>query len=102
MVSACGNSSTHPVSPYTSTMPAIPADLTITSRWILPMSSPGEVMDNHALVVRDGRILDVLPRTLAATRYAATVTMDRPEHLLLPGLVNAHARIAPDRDGAQL
>jgi 5-methylthioadenosine/S-adenosylhomocysteine deaminase len=93
-------------------MSAVPADLTITSRWILPMSSPGEVMDNHALVVRDGRILDVQPQTQAAARYAATVTVERPEHLLMPGLVNAHTRIAPGpglldhpqrlHDGAQL
>jgi 5-methylthioadenosine/S-adenosylhomocysteine deaminase len=76
-------------------MPAAAVDLTISSRWILPMTSPGEVLENHTLAVRDGRILDVLPTALAADRYTATIEVDRSEHLVLPGLVNAHAQIAP-------
>lgn len=58
------------------------------------MTSP-EVRENHTLVVRDGRILDVLPSSLAAERYSAGVHVDRAQHLLLPGLVNAYTRIAP-------
>jgi len=76
-------------------MSAAAVDLTISSRWILPMTSPAEVLENHTLAVRDGRILDVLPTALAADRYAATIEVDRSEHLVLPGLVNAHAQIAP-------
>jgi 5-methylthioadenosine/S-adenosylhomocysteine deaminase len=76
-------------------MPAAAVDLTISSRWILPMTSPAEVLENHTLAVRDGRILDVLPTALAADQYAATIEVDRSEHLVLPGLVNAHAHIAP-------
>ena len=74
-------------------MPAVPADLAINSRWILPMTSAQEVLENHALVVRDGRILDLLPQHQAALRYAAAVNLDRPEHLVMPGLVNAHTRM---------
>jgi len=76
------------------------------------MTSPDEVLENHTLVIRDGRILDLLPTTLAALRYDATAHADRSKHLVLPGLVNAHTRIvpppgraiSPDRlhDGAQL
>src|ERR1700736_4492990 len=80
---------------YTPAMPAAAVDLTISSRWILPMTSPAEVLENHTLAVRDGRILDVLPTALAADRYTATIEVDRSEHLVLPGLVNAHAQIAP-------
>jgi 5-methylthioadenosine/S-adenosylhomocysteine deaminase len=76
-------------------MPAVPADLSISSRWILPMTSRDEVLENHTLVVRDGRILDLLPSTVAADRYSAAVKLDRSEHLLLPGLVNAQTQVAP-------
>jgi 5-methylthioadenosine/S-adenosylhomocysteine deaminase len=76
-------------------MSEAPVDLTIRCRWILPMSSPHEVLEHHTLVVRDGRILDLLPCALAAERYAAAVHVERSAHLLLPGLVNAYARIAP-------
>jgi 5-methylthioadenosine/S-adenosylhomocysteine deaminase len=77
-------------------MVAVPADLSISSRWILPMTSPDALLEHHALVVRDGRIIDVLPRAFAAERYAATIELERPHHLLLPGLVNARAQIVPD------
>jgi len=59
------------------------------------MTSRDALLEHHSLVVRDGRILDVLPSTLADERYAATVHVERPEHLLLPGLVNARAQIVP-------
>jgi 5-methylthioadenosine/S-adenosylhomocysteine deaminase len=76
-------------------MPAVPVDLTLSARWILPMTSRDEVLENHTVVVRDGRILDLLPSGLAADRYEATVHTDRSQHVLLPGLVNAYAQIAP-------
>ncbi|HMA00118.1 MAG TPA: amidohydrolase family protein [Steroidobacteraceae bacterium] len=76
-------------------MSTVPADLTVSCRWIWPMTSAGAVLENHTLVIRDGRILDLLPTSLAAGRYAATAHVDRPHHVVLPGLVNAHTRIAP-------
>jgi 5-methylthioadenosine/S-adenosylhomocysteine deaminase len=60
------------------------------------MTRREEIHENHTLVVRDGRILDILPSAAAAERYAATVHVDRSEHLLLPGLVNSQTRIVPD------
>ncbi len=59
------------------------------------MTSPDVVLENHTLVVRDGRILDLLPSAEARLRYAPTMHVDRPEHLLLPGLVNAWTRTMP-------
>ena len=47
------------------------------------------VLAHHTLVVRDGRIVDVLPDAEAARRYAPSVLLERPTHLLMPGLVNA-------------
>src|ERR1700730_14072866 len=75
-------------------MPAVLADLSIEARWIVPMTTRGRVLENHALVVRDGRILDLLPSGDAAERYAATVVMQRPAHLLMPGMINTHTHAA--------
>ena len=47
-------------------MLSVPADLSIEARWIVPMSMPGKVLQNHSLVVRDGRIVDLLPTVTAA------------------------------------
>jgi 5-methylthioadenosine/S-adenosylhomocysteine deaminase len=75
-------------------MPAVPADLCIEARWIVPLCARGRVLENHALVVRDGRILDVLPSADALDRYAATVVTRRAAHLLMPGMINAHTQAA--------
>jgi 5-methylthioadenosine/S-adenosylhomocysteine deaminase len=75
-------------------MPAVLADLSIEARWIVPMTTRGRVLENHTLVVRDGRILDLLPSADAAQRYAATAVVQRPAHLLMPGMINTHTRAA--------
>lgn len=58
------------------------------------MTARDSVFENHTLVVRDGRILDLLPQAAAAGRYAATVTVQRPAHLLVPGMINAATHAA--------
>jgi 5-methylthioadenosine/S-adenosylhomocysteine deaminase len=75
-------------------MPAVLADLSIEARWIVPMTARGQVLENHTLVVRDGRILDVLPGADAVKRYAATVLIQRRAHLLMPGMISTHTRAA--------
>src|ERR1700689_5067684 len=75
-------------------MPAVLADLCIDARWIVPMTMPHRVLQNHTLVVRDGRILDLLPSAAATTRYSATAVVQRPAHLLMPGMVNAATHAA--------
>ena len=57
------------------------------------MARRDEILAHHTLVMRDGRILDVLPSAIAAERYAPRVLLDRPSHLLMPGLVNARTQI---------
>jgi 5-methylthioadenosine/S-adenosylhomocysteine deaminase len=50
--------------------------------------------------VRDGRILEILTTRRATERYAASVTMARASHLLMPGMVNVDARGARNsKDG---
>jgi 5-methylthioadenosine/S-adenosylhomocysteine deaminase len=75
-------------------MPAVLADLSIEARWIVPMTSHRQVLENHTLVVRDGRIVDLLPSADAAELYAATAVVQRPAHLLMPGLINSHTHAA--------
>jgi 5-methylthioadenosine/S-adenosylhomocysteine deaminase len=69
-------------------------DLTINARWIVPVIPQGAVLDDHALVVADGRIAAILPRAEAAERFDAELTIERPDHVLIPGLVNAHTHSA--------
>jgi 5-methylthioadenosine/S-adenosylhomocysteine deaminase len=75
-------------------MPSVAADLRIEVRWIACMTARNALLEDHSLVVRDGRILDILPSSAAATRYSATAVLQRNSHLLMPGLVNAQTDAA--------
>jgi 5-methylthioadenosine/S-adenosylhomocysteine deaminase len=75
-------------------MPVVAADLRIEVRWIACMTAQNALLEDHSLVVRDGRILDILPSNIAATRYSATAVLQRHSHLLMPGMINAQADAA--------
>jgi 5-methylthioadenosine/S-adenosylhomocysteine deaminase len=75
-------------------MPFVAADLRIEVRWIACMTAQNALLEDHSLVVRDGRILDILPSNIAAARYSATAVLQRHSHLLMPGMVNAQADAA--------
>jgi 5-methylthioadenosine/S-adenosylhomocysteine deaminase len=75
-------------------MPIAPADLRIEARWIAPMTARNAVLEHHSVLVRDGRILDVIPSALAAERYSATAVLQRNTHLLMPGMINAQSAAA--------
>jgi 5-methylthioadenosine/S-adenosylhomocysteine deaminase len=75
-------------------MPIVPADLRIEVRWIVPIASRNTVLEDHSLLVRDGRILDILPHDLAAERYSARAVLQRNSHLLMPGMINASSSAA--------
>ena len=74
-------------------MPAVPADFSIKARWIVPMTGRDQVLADHSLVIRDGRILDVLPSAAAGELYDPRVALERPAHLVLPGFVNALTQV---------
>ena len=66
------------------------------------MTARDLVHEHHSLLVRDGRILEVLPTRRAVERYSASVTLNRASHVLLPGLVNVNARGAQNSDSGVL
>jgi 5-methylthioadenosine/S-adenosylhomocysteine deaminase len=70
------------------------ADWLVLPRWIVPVEPAAAVLEEHALVVRDGRIVDLLPADFARQAYRPRETLDLPRHALLPGLVNIHTHAA--------
>ena len=69
------------------------ADLLLLPQWLVPVE-PGGALTDHAVVVLDGRILDVLPAAEAQERYDATHCLVLPGQVLIPGLVNLHCHAA--------
>lgn len=74
------------------TIPTV--DLIINARWIVPIIPQDRVLEGCALVVNKGNILALLPQNEAAKRFDAKQTLDLSDHLLMPGLVNAHGHTA--------
>jgi len=69
-------------------------DTLIVPRWCVPVEPAGTVLEGHAVAVSDGRIEAVLPLAEARTRFQPSVLVERPAHVLIPGLVNAHTHAA--------
>jgi len=70
-----------------------PVDLRIDASWIVPVE-PAGALAAHALIVDAARIVDIVPTVEADARYAPRGHVALPQHVLIPGLVNAHTHTA--------
>jgi 5-methylthioadenosine/S-adenosylhomocysteine deaminase len=75
-------------------MSRIQADILVRARWVLPMIERGRVLEQHAVAIRNGRIVAILPSAEAEERIDCAQSIDRAHHVLLPALVNAHGHAA--------
>ncbi|MCL1633930.1 TRZ/ATZ family hydrolase [Luteimonas sp. SX5] len=66
-------------------------DLLIEAGFVVPVEPHGVVLENHAVAVKDGVIVAILPTNEARLRFEAKEAVSRPDAALIPGLVNAHA-----------
>jgi len=69
-------------------------DTLVIAGCCLPVEPDDRVLEDHAVVVQDGRITDLLPAAAARAQYSAGAIVERPHHVLIPGLINAHAHAA--------
>lgn len=65
-------------------------DLLIEPRWLVPVEPHAVVLEHHAVAIDGDRIVAVLPAAEAGQRFAARERVTLGEHVLIPGLVNAH------------
>jgi 5-methylthioadenosine/S-adenosylhomocysteine deaminase len=59
-------------------------------RYLLPIRPAATVLEDHAVRLLSGRIVDVLPVSEAQRRYPDDESVSLPRHVLLPGLINMH------------
>ena len=69
-------------------------DLLIYCRWIIPIIPEDKVWQNCALAVDGEKIIGIFPQAEAAKRFAPLNTEHLDNHILMPGLVNAHGHAA--------
>jgi 5-methylthioadenosine/S-adenosylhomocysteine deaminase len=69
-------------------------DTLIEARWVVPVVPAGLVLEDHAVAILDGAIVDIVPVALARERFSPRERIERPRHALIPGLINAHCHAA--------
>lgn len=69
-------------------------DQLISCRWIATVTEQNPLLEDYTLVVNHNKIVDLLPQDEVASRYQAREHFQLGDHLLIPGLVNAHTHAA--------
>lgn len=61
----------------------------IHAGYVMPMTENRVVLTNHAILINEGRITAIIDPA-QCTDVTANVVYDLPDHIVLPGFVNAH------------
>lgn len=69
-------------------------DTLIKARWILPIEPADTILSEHTVAIDDGHIVAILHQDQATEQFQARQTIDLTDHLVMPGLVNAHNHVA--------
>ena len=75
-------------------MQPIKIDLLINSRWIIPVVPENRVFENCALAIDQQKIVGIYPQAEAQSKFDPLSVVDLADHILMPGLVNAHGHAA--------
>src|SRR5690606_6261442 len=65
-------------------------DLLVEAGYVVPVEPHGVVLEDHAVAVRGGTIVAVLPTAGARARFAPGEAVSRPDSVLPPAFVNGH------------
>ena len=69
-------------------------DLLVHAGHVLPILPLGQLYRDCTIAVNQGRIVGLCPRSEAAQRFHAKTTHDLSDHVVMPGLINAHGHAA--------
>ena len=73
--------------------------LQINARWVITVDADDNVLKNHAVIIQDDIIIDVLPQQ-DAKKYSPVELIECNDHALAPGFINAHTCLLYTSDAA--
>ena len=65
-------------------------DLLLCGKWVIPVEPGDTVLEDHAIAIKEGKIVELLSIKEAANKYQATDMQQLEAHALIPGLINTH------------
>lgn len=69
-------------------------DSIIKTKWLIPMTDQGLVLENHSLIIQHNLIREILPNEEAEKYFRSSNIYQLDEHVVIPGLINSHGHAA--------
>lgn len=69
-------------------------DQLIHAKWIITCEDNNKILEDHALAIKGGKILSILPSKEADAKFQAGTTEKYTSHAVIPGLINSHTHIS--------
>jgi len=66
-----------------------PVDLVISPTWTAQVQTAG-ILEDHSVVIEGAKIVDILKTSEVLARYDPSTHIQKADHILIPGLINAH------------
>ena len=66
----------------------------ISAKWVIPVVPRNSVLENHALVIENDKIIAIAPTQETLDKYPDATHIEKHDHALLPGFINAHTHAA--------
>lgn len=67
-------------------------DLIVNARWIVTVNPEAQTFQDHALIVHKEKIVAIAP--IDQHDYISDLVVERRDHIIMPGLINAHTHAA--------
>ena len=63
----------------------------LSAKWVVPGEGEGKVLEDHTVVIQDGKIVEIIPTAECGVKYpGVAASFSGPRSVLLPGMVNCH------------
>ncbi len=69
-------------------------DQIINAKWIITGDENNPILEDHALVIHNGKIKDILPINKISENYNSDSIQNFSSHAFLPGFINAHTHLS--------